>query len=96
MAERYWPNQDPVGKRLAIGESSKETSWRTIVGIVGDVRHASLSETPVPTAFISYRQDFESWPRMGFAIKTKGDPASLTSLVRKELAALAPLNQFMR
>ena len=90
MAERYWPNQDPVGKRLAIGESSKENSWRTIVGIVGDVRHASLSETPVPTAFISYRQDFESWPRMGFAIKTKGDPASLSSLVRKELAALAP------
>ncbi len=90
MAERYWPNQDPVGKRLAIGESSKENLWRTIVGIVGDVRHAGLSETPVPTAFISYRQDFESWPRMGFAIKTKGDPASLTSLVRKELAALAP------
>ena len=90
MAERYWPNQDPVGKRLAIGESSKENSWRTIVGIVSDVRHASLSETPVPTAFITYRQDFESWPRMGFAIKTKGDPASLSSLVRKELAALAP------
>ena len=90
MAQRYWPNQDPVGKRLAIGESSKENSLRTIVGIVGDVRHASLSETPVPTAFITYRQDFESWPRMGFAIKTKGDPASLTSLVRKELAALAP------
>ena len=90
MAQRYWPNQDPVGKRLAIGESSKENSYRTIVGIVGDVRHASLSETPVPTAFITYRQDFESWPRMGFAIKTKGDPASLSSLVRKELAALAP------
>ena len=90
MAQRYWPNQDPIGKRLAIGESSRENSWRTIVGIVGDIRHASLSETPVPTAFISYRQDFESWPRMGFAIKTKGDPASLSSLVRKELAALAP------
>ncbi len=90
MAQHYWPNQDPVGKRIAVGESSKENSWRTIVGIVGDVRHASLSETPVPTAFITYRQDFESWPRMGFAIKTKGDPASLSSLVRKELAALAP------
>jgi putative ABC transport system permease protein len=75
---------------MAIGESSKEDSWRTIIGVVGDVRHASLSEVPVPTAFISYRQDLESWPRMGFAIKTKGDPASLVSLVRKELAAVDP------
>ncbi|MFZ0062957.1 MAG: ABC transporter permease, partial [Pyrinomonadaceae bacterium] len=90
LSQRYWPNQDPIGKRLAIGESSKEDSWRTIIGVVGDIRHASLSEAPVPTAFISYRQDLESWPRMGFAIKTKSDPATLVSLVRKELAAVDP------
>jgi putative ABC transport system permease protein len=90
LARRYWPNEDPIGKRMMIGESSKENSWRKIVGVVGDIRHASLSETPVPTAFISYRQDLESWPRMGFAIKTKGDPASLTPLVRKELAGIDP------
>jgi putative ABC transport system permease protein len=88
MARQYWPNEDPVGKRLAIGESAKDTSWRTIVGVVADNRHASLSEMPVPTAFISYRQDLESWPRMGFVIKAKTDAASLTSAVRKELAAI--------
>ena len=88
MARRYWPNEDPIGKRLAIGESSKDTSWRTIVGVVSDNRHASLSEPPVPTAFIAYRQDFESWPRMGFVIKAKTDAASLTSVVRKELAEI--------
>lgn len=90
MARRYWPNEDPIGKRMAIGESSKDTSWRTIVGIVGDVRHASLSETAVPTAFIAYRQDLESWPRMGFVIKAKADAASLASAVRKEIAAIDP------
>jgi putative ABC transport system permease protein len=90
MAQRYWPNEDPVGKRMAIGESSKETSWRTIVGVVGDAKHASLSEAPVPTAFISYHQDLESWPRMGFVIKTKGNAAALTSTVRKELASVDP------
>jgi putative ABC transport system permease protein len=88
MARHYWPNEDPVGKRLAIGESSKDTSWRTIVGIVGDNRHASLSEAPVPTAFIAYRQDLEGWPRMGFVIKAKADAASLTPAVRRELAAV--------
>jgi putative ABC transport system permease protein len=90
MARHYWPSEDPVGKRLAIGESSKDTSWRTIVGVVGDNRHASLSEPPVPTAFIAYRQDFESWPRMGFVIKAKPEAASLSSAVRKELAAIDP------
>lgn len=88
MARRYWPNEDPVGKRMGIGESSKDTSWRTIVGVIADNRHASLSEAPVPTAFISYLQDLESWPRMGFVIKAKTDAASLTSAVRKQLAAI--------
>ena len=90
MARRYWPNEDPVGKRLMIGESSKDTSWRTIVGVVSDNRHASLSEAPVPTAFITYHQDFESWPRMGFVIKAKTGAAGLASVVRKELASIDP------
>jgi putative ABC transport system permease protein len=88
MVRRYWPNEDPVGKRIAIGESSKDTSWRTIVGVVGDNRHASLSEPAVPTSFIAYRQDLESWPRMGFVIKSQKGAASLASAVRKELAAI--------
>ena len=90
MARQYWPNEDPVGKRIIIGESSKDTSWRTIVGVVGDIRHASLTEAPVPCAFIDYRQDLESWPRMGFVVKTKSDPASLTSIVRSSLVAIDP------
>jgi putative ABC transport system permease protein len=90
MAERYWPNEDPVGKRMAIGESSKETSWRIIVGVVGDVHHASLSEAPVPTGFISYHQDLESWPRMGVVIKAKGDAGGLAATVRRELASVDP------
>jgi putative ABC transport system permease protein len=90
MARRYWPNEDPVGKRMAIGESSKDTSWRTIVGIVGDVRHASLTEEPVPTAFIDYRQDLESWPRMAFVMKTRTNPTSLSSVVRSSLVSIDP------
>ena len=90
MARRYWPNQDPVGQRLAIGESSGDTSWRTIVGVVADNRHASLSELPVPTAFISYLQDLESWPRMSFVIKSKTDAASLAPAIRRALVSVDP------
>jgi putative ABC transport system permease protein len=90
MARRYWPNEDPVGKRMAIGESSKDTSWRTIVGVVGDMRHASLSDPATPCGFIDYRQDLESWPRMAFVIKGRADAVGLTSAVRKELNAIDP------
>src|SRR6185369_5085560 len=82
--------EDPVGKRMAIGESSKDTSWRTIVGSAGSVRHASLTEEPVPCAFIDYRQDVESWSRMAFVMKTKTDPASLISAVRPSLLPIDP------
>jgi len=88
MANRYWPNEDPVGKRMSIGESSKETSWRTIVGVVGDTRHASLTDAPVPFAFIDYRQDLESWSRMGFVMKTLTEPEALISTVRGSLVSI--------
>ncbi|HEY6803033.1 MAG TPA: ABC transporter permease [Pyrinomonadaceae bacterium] len=90
MAKRYWPNEDPVGKRMAIGESSKDTSWRTIIGVVGDVRHASLTDLPVPTGYIDFRQDLESWSRMGFVIKTQTDPSALISSVRSSLVSVDP------
>ena len=89
MAQRYWPGEDPVGKRMAIGES-KDTSWRTIVGIVGDVRHADLTEQPVPCAFIDYRQDVESWSRMAFVMKTTAEPTTMTSTVRSSLVSIDP------
>jgi len=89
MAQRYWPGEDPVGKRMAIGES-KDRSWRTIVGIVGDVRHADLTEQPVPCAFIDYRQDVESWSRMAFVMKTTAEPTTMTAAVRSSLVSIDP------
>jgi putative ABC transport system permease protein len=90
MAKRFWPHEDPLGKRMAFGDSRKDDSWRTIIGIVGNVRHASLTEDPVPTAFTDYRQDVESWSRMSFVLKTTADPASLTAAVRRSLLAIDP------
>ncbi len=90
MARHCWPNEDPVGKRLALGNTSGPMSWRTIVGVVADNHHASLSESPVPAGFISYRQDSESWQRMAFVIKSKTSAESLTSAVRKALASVDP------
>jgi putative ABC transport system permease protein len=47
MAKRYWPNADPIGHHFAINDPPI-----TIVGIVGDVHHASLEATPRPTVYV--------------------------------------------
>jgi putative ABC transport system permease protein len=88
LARRYWPGADPTGRRLAIGDPSKEESWRTIVGVVGDVHHAGLSQPPFPGAYVPYRQDSESWSRMSFVVRAAGDPANLAAAVRREFLAI--------
>jgi putative ABC transport system permease protein len=54
------------------------------------VRHASLSEAPVPCAFTVYRQDVESWSRRAFVIKSKTNAAGLGAAVRASLTAVDP------
>jgi predicted permease len=87
MASRFWPGEDPIGKRIRFGLAAP----RTIVGIVGDVRHRGLHRPADPQAFLSYRQDFEPlWKSAALAVRTAGDPASLASAAR---AAIAKINQ---
>jgi putative ABC transport system permease protein len=76
MAARYWPSADPIGRRLSIdGEHQL-----TVVGVVGDVHHASLEAAPQPTFYVPYRQD--AWPSMTFVVRTTVPPASLGGAAR--------------
>ena len=45
LAQHYWPNQDPIGKRLRVGTQEMKTPWLTIVGEVADVKLSSPDET---------------------------------------------------
>ncbi len=56
FAQRYFPNQDPIGKRLNFGFPPNGDVDREIVGIVGDVRDASLGEAPGPMMYVPYAQ----------------------------------------
>ncbi|HYY55998.1 MAG TPA: ABC transporter permease [Pyrinomonadaceae bacterium] len=88
MARKYFPGEDPLGKRIAFGDAEKEDSWRTIVGIAGDVRHQSIDEPPFPGAYTPYRQDRESWSRMGLVLRADADAGPLASVLRKEVMAV--------
>jgi len=73
MARQFWPNQNPIGQRIA---TDKKT-WYTIAGIVGDVRQMGLRSEAKPEAYISYLQDPYQWPYMSMLVRTNADPLKL-------------------
>jgi putative ABC transport system permease protein len=85
MARRYWPNEDPIGKRVNLGDPAK-TPWMTVIGIVKDTRNVGLETAPYPQMYGPAAQ----FPRRGmsFVARTSNDPASIVPALRRELAAL--------
>jgi predicted permease len=80
MARTFWPNEDPLGKRMSIARSG-EPEWREVVGIVGDIRHRGLHIPPEPEMYVPYAQ--QPWQFFRLAIRTSGDPMQLSSALRQ-------------
>jgi predicted permease len=80
-ANRYWPGQDPIGKRLSIGRWRSAPSLGqgsnlfTVVGVVKNSKHLMMSERPGPMIYMSYYQ--EPGPELIVQMKTMGNPADL-------------------
>lgn len=91
MSRRFWPNADPVGKRMKAGFD--DSQWCTIVGIVGDVKHRGLDADINPEMYYHYLQVPASLMNfvegtMTIVLRTNADPASLTSAARNEVRNL--------
>jgi putative ABC transport system permease protein len=82
MARRYWPGEDAVGKRIALGRIRSAEDWVQVVGMVKDVRQFELNAEPKPQMYLTYRQAgfFDS---RDLVVKTDVDPASMAATVRK-------------
>jgi putative ABC transport system permease protein len=85
MAKRYWPDGDPIGKRLKLNRS--DTDWSTIVGIVGDVRSFGLDQPARAEMYFPHAQRRDS-AGMAIVVRTGGDPTALAPTVRGALAEL--------
>ena len=93
MARRYWPNQDPVGKRIALstevyqgGQFNLEGAWRVVVGVVADMRHLGLASEPWAEAYVPLPQSPER--DMTAVIRTSSDPLALAAGVRREVEGI--------
>ncbi|HKB13586.1 MAG TPA: ABC transporter permease [Vicinamibacterales bacterium] len=76
-AQLYWPGAEPIGQHFQINVPGPEI---TIVGVVGDVRSASLEAAAQPTVYVPYRQD--AFPFMTYALKTADASLALTNAIR--------------
>jgi putative ABC transport system permease protein len=85
MAKKIFPEEDPIGKRMAFGRQ-KDTDWYEIVGVVGDVKHYSLDQATTMQTYEPYTQQTFSY--MTLVVRTAGDPTTLSSAIRGEVLKL--------
>jgi predicted permease len=85
MARRYWPDADPIGRRIKVGGLQADTPWLTVIGVVGDVHQMSLDTAPEPEFFASASQrafDYPfAWPAY-LLVRTRVEPLTLAAAVR--------------
>ena len=87
LARHYFPNQDPLGRRLLI-DMMDPVVPTTIVGVVGDVRHVDLATEPRAMSYWPHPQ--LPYGAMTLTIRTGGNPLALAPAVRHEIQALDP------
>lgn len=85
LAERFWPNESPIGKRLQRGGSS---TWRTVVGMVSDAKQYSSEKEPPIAVYFPFEQYVAR--SMFLVIRTGPDPAQMTGTITKDIQALDP------
>jgi putative ABC transport system permease protein len=86
-AKHYWPNADPIGKRLKAGSTTSEGPWRTVIGVVKDVRQNDFIAEPKMQLYLDYRQMKGLMPN-ALVVRTAVDPLSLATSVRNAIWAV--------
>jgi len=85
FADHFFGTDDPIGRRIRVAESVD--GWRTVVGVVGDVRSARLEEGPEATMYAPAAQE----PRVDtLLIRINGDPTAASRMVVNAISAIDP------
>ncbi|HEU4523481.1 MAG TPA: ABC transporter permease [Gemmatimonadales bacterium] len=93
FVRRYWPNENPLGKRFTFGPpdgvtDTTQNEWIEVVGVVGHAAHEGLDADPRIQLYLSYRQS--GLPFMQVAVRTQGNPDRYVNLVRDAVRSVDP------
>ena len=83
FAKRFWPDADPIGRRIVVGDDTRE-----IVGVAHDGKYVSLGEEPRPYYYLPWEQAYES--DMVLQVRTAGSSRALRPLLAELAHALDP------
>jgi predicted permease len=86
MADRIWPDRDPLGRRFTFSEDPPE--WHTVVGVVGDVRQRGLETRPHSEMYSHYAAGGRQ--QIFLTLKTTADPSALVPAVRARVLSIDP------
>jgi putative ABC transport system permease protein len=80
LARKYWPGENPVGKRFRFDAND---TWLTVVGVVGDVRQLGLGEAPPPILYMPYEQFVLPFTNLG--VRSSAPESAIAALIRMEV-----------
>src|SRR6185436_17172493 len=95
FVQRYIPSGRAIGMRLKMGGADSDDPWRTIVGVIADIRHSSLDQTARPEVWMPHSQVpddlLTTWLRGMYAVvRTTGDPNAAVPAIRAAMRAADP------
>ena len=88
LAQRYFPGENPLNKRIKIGNEDSTRPWMTIVGVVNDIHYSWINKEEIPTIYRAVRQAPPYYTTI--AVRTPGDPLQFISAVRSQIVAVDP------
>jgi putative ABC transport system permease protein len=87
LASRYWPNENPIAKRLLLFEEGQgKQEWLEIVGVVGNVRHKAIEMESMEEVYLPYNQSPGNF--MNLVVRTTSDPASMAPAIRGQVLSV--------
>jgi putative ABC transport system permease protein len=87
-AKLYWPDANPVGKRMAYGTKTPPDRWMTIVGVAADIKSAGLGQPAQPILYAPYRDFDFPIQSVSVIVRTVGVPTAVVPAVRRAVQEL--------
>jgi putative ABC transport system permease protein len=88
LARQIWQGENPVGKHIKMGRAESNEPWRTIVGVVGDVKQWAFDNSPHATAYVPFAQLPQAASTL--VLRTPGDPLGLAASARAVVKSVDP------